>query len=225
MKLIFLTLSIIVFISLNACSVSEDPYADNQFMGEMGVSGNIVMHPVMDTKRGMLQSKMPLPADWEIVIPKTLMDPNIIGPGGIKAYFRSGGMYAFSQDPFLQQSYQQMGRTMRAAISVDQIVEQDLVPKLHAQGLKMVKHYPLPQIAQRYREENSKLFKASIPSQEIYDALGTEWVDNKGKRMLIIVDEYISIIQGDTLWGYLLKMIEHRKNNSMQRSMLLSTVL
>ena len=175
----------------------------------------IIMHTVMDTQRNMPMSQMPLPANWKILTPKSNEDPRIIGPGGIKIYNRLGGSYVFSQDPYMQQIYTQSGQQMRPPIDVQQIVEQDLKPQLNQRGLKFVRMYAQPEIAQRSQTYFSKLYK-SMPSQEYFYSAGTDWDDDKGNSVFITVDQMISEGQGTVFWYYSLTILEAPHNNFEQ---------
>ncbi len=167
----------------------------------------LVMLPVMDTKRNMVSHHIPLPAGWKINIPKTIEDPHIIGPDGIRVYYRTGGFYAFSQDLQTQQMYEMSGQPMRAPLTAKQIVEQELVPTLRNEGIHFVKQYPLPQIAHRSKVYSNKLYK-SMPSQNSFDAVGSEWTDKNGTSLLVIVDQSVNSGQGSIFWSYELKALE-----------------
>lgn len=170
-------------------------------------AGKVVMHTVMDTQRNIPMYQIPLPDNWKIVTPKSAEEPNIIGPNGIKVYYRSGGSYVFSQDPYMQQIYAQSGQQMRQPINAQLIVEQDLKPTLSQHGLTLINIQPLPEIAQRSQAYSNKLYK-SVPSQQYFDAVGSEWKDDKGNTAFIIVDQMISNGQGSVFWYYSLKVIE-----------------
>lgn len=168
---------------------------------------NIILHTVMDTQRNMPMHQIPLPSDWKIVTPKTIEDPSIIGPNGIKVYYRNGGSYVFSNDPYMQQIYAQSGQQMRSPINAQQIIQQDLQPQLSKHGLALERSYPLPDIAQRSQTYSNKLYK-SMPTQQYFDASGSEWSDGKGNTILVIVDQIANDGQGSMFWYYSLKVLE-----------------
>lgn len=173
-------------------------------------AGKTIMHTVMDTQRNMVMYQIPLPADWKITTPKSAEEPNIVGPNGIKIYYRSGGSYVFSHDPYMQQIYAQTGQQMRQPISAHLIVEQDLKPTLSQHGLTFLSMQPLPEVAQRSQAYSNKLYK-SVPSQQYFEAVGSEWNDGKGNTAFIIVDQMISEGQGSIFWYYSLKVVEAPK--------------
>ncbi len=177
------------------------------FMSQCLFAEDLQMLSIMDASRNMEMHRMPLPVNWKLNVPKTADDPNMIGPGGIKVYYRTGGNFSYSDDPYMQQIYQQSGQKMRAPISAAQIIEQDLVPQLTNHGMKFIKQYPLPEIAQRSKTYSNKLYK-SMPSQEYFDAAGSEWKSENGNTVLVIVDETVSNGQGSVFWYYQLKVLE-----------------
>ncbi len=167
----------------------------------------IIMHTVMDTQRNMPMYQIPLPANWKMATPKTIEDPSIVGPNGIKVYYRNGGSYVFSNDPYMQQIYAQSGQQMRPPVNAQLIIEQDLQPQLSKHGLTLSRSYPLPEIAQRSQTYSNKLYK-SVPTQQYFDASGSEWLDGKGNTILVIVDQIVSDGQGSVFWYYSLKVLE-----------------
>ncbi|MDW3095589.1 MAG: hypothetical protein R8G33_07950 [Gammaproteobacteria bacterium] len=176
-------------------------------ISESTLAEKVVLHTVIDKQRNMAMHQIPLPASWKIVTPNTIEDPSIIGPNGIKIYYRNGGSYVFSNDPYMQQIYSQSGQQMRPPVSAQQIVEQDLAPQLNKHGLQLEKVYPLPEIAQRSQTYSNKLYK-SMPTQQYFDAAGSEWSDGKGNTILVIVDQIANDGQGSVFWYYSLKVLE-----------------
>ncbi|MCB0771274.1 MAG: hypothetical protein KDC00_12820 [Flavobacteriales bacterium] len=173
-------------------------------------SGKIVMHPVKDPKTGMVASQMPLPDTWRMTTPKTAEDPHIIGPNGIKVFYRGGASHMYSNDPYMQQSYQMAGQRMRAPLSIEQLIQQDLAPNLKREGLQFVKNEPLPEVARRNQQYASKLYKVA-PSNDSFHAMGSEWLDKEGKPVLIIVNQMISQGQQDVFWYYNLQVLTSDK--------------
>jgi hypothetical protein len=173
-------------------------------------SGKVVMHPIKDPKTGMVASQMPLPDTWRITTPKTAEDPHIIGPNGIKIFYRNGASHMYSNDPYMQQTYQMAGQRMRAPVSIEQLIQQDLAPNLKREGLQFVKNEPLPEVARRNQHSASKLYKVA-PSNESFYAMGSEWLDKEGKPVLIIVNQGVSQGQQDVFWYYNLQVLTSDK--------------
>ncbi len=167
----------------------------------------IIMHPVMDTTRNMVSHSMPLPASWKVNSPQTIEEPNISGPHDIKVFYRIGGMFTFSQDPYQQELYQATGQTMHPPLSAEQIMQQELAPILRKNGLQLIKQYPLPSVAQRNHAYDNKLFK-SMPTQSSFDVIGSEWTDNKGIQSLVIVNQSVQGGQGLIFWTYRMQLMD-----------------
>ncbi|MFZ1658330.1 MAG: hypothetical protein WAT61_05910 [Flavobacteriales bacterium] len=167
----------------------------------------VIMHPITDSKTGLVSQQIPLPASWKIETSMQANGPAITGPGGVKVYYRPGGSYMYSNDPYMQQSYQMAGMGMRQPVDIGTYVQQDLAPAMEKMGMRFVKQTPLPQIAAKNQAYSSQLFKAA-PSQEQHASLGTDWVNAKGEPLFVIVNLMVSQGQNDVFWNANLQMIE-----------------
>ena len=170
-------------------------------------SKEIVWHKNMDRQRNMPVSEIPLPAGWELVTPKTEEDPNMIGPGGVKVFYRTAGTFFYSNDPYLNQQNMRSGRLVRQPISAQQVIEQEIEPNVRRGGLRLESLYPLPEIAKRSQEYNDKIYK-STPARQYFDAVGSEWTDPEGKKVLMIVDQVINDGGGFFVWFYTMNILE-----------------
>lgn len=186
-----------------------------------GSSEKLTLHPVMDAKTGMVSYRMPLPESWKIMTPQTAEEPHIVGPGGVKVYYRSGSTNMFSNDPNMQQVYQMSGQAMRRPMPVDAYLQQDILPQMTSNGFQLLKQYPLPQVAERNRAYSAKLFK-SAPSQEQHSALGTEWKSKEGKPVFMIVNMTVSQGQNDVYWFTSFQLLEAEESRfaNAKRSLL-----
>jgi len=185
--------------------------SDDQGVFSNTGNNNLTMHPVMDQKTGMVMYQMPLPASWGISPTASGDEPSIVGPGGVKVFYRNGGSYSYSNDPNTQRSYQQTGQQMRAPLEIGAYIQQDLVPGMAKNGHKLIKQAPLPQIAARNKAYSGKLFKA-MPSQEHNFAMGTEWLNNEGEHLFMIVNMTIYQGQNDGYWYASLQALTAEKS-------------
>ena len=185
--------------------------SDDQGVFSNTGNNNLTMHPVMDQKTGMVMYQMPLPASWRISPTASGDEPSIVGPGGVKVFYRNGGSYSYSNDPNTQRSYQQTGQQMRAPLEIGAYIQQDLVPGMAKNGHKLIKQAPLPQIAARNKAYSGKLFKA-MPSQEHNFAMGTEWLNNEGEHLFMIVNMTIYQGQNDGYWYASLQALTAEKS-------------
>ncbi len=139
---------------------------------------------VKDVKSGMVQYKMPLPADWLIH-----QEPNaqyfITAPNNIKVNKTESVTFAYSNDPYTQQTLQMTGQQIAPVYTLEQVVQQFIQPAAQAEDFSFIKSYPLPKVEAFWQR-----FSAGMPqtgSQRQYKTLGTEWKDSKGNRSFIII--------------------------------------
>ena len=129
-----------------------------------GDGDQVTMHPITDPKTGMVSQRIPLPSSWRIEKTVQPNGPAITGPGGVKVYYRPGGSYTYSNDPYMQQTYQMAGMSMRSPIDISTYIQQDLSPAMGKMGMRLVKQFPLPQVAAK-NESYSALFRiVTIPA-------------------------------------------------------------
>lgn len=172
-----------------------------------GGNDQIKMYPIRDQKTGMVSQQVPLPASWKVTEGANTNGPAITGPGGVKVYYTPGGTYVYSNDPYTQQSYQMAGVPMRAPVDMGTYLQQDLVPYMAKQGMRLVKQYPLPQVAAKNEAHSSQLFK-SAPSRETHASLGSDWVNNKGEQTFVMVNMMTSVDQNGAFWNAYLQMLQ-----------------
>ncbi len=139
---------------------------------------------VKDAKSGMIQYRMPLPADWLIH-----QEPNaqyfITGPNNVRVNKTESMTFAYSNDPYTQQTLQMAGQQIVPVYSLEQVVQQFIQPAAHAEGYSFIKSYPLPKVEAFWQR-----FSAGMPqtgSQRQYKTLGTEWKDSNGNQSFIII--------------------------------------
>ena len=144
---------------------------------------------VKDTKSGMVQYRMPLPADWFIN-----QEPNapyfITGPNNIKVNNTEIANFAYANDPFAQQTLQMAGQQLSPVYTLQQIVEQFIKPAAQAEGYTYIKSYPLPNVEAFWQR-----FSAGMPqtgSQRQHRVLGTEWKDGNGNYSFITIVQAIT---------------------------------
>lgn len=179
---------------------AEQGVAGQAATTQQGGSGKVVMQPVVDPRTGMTSSHMPLPDTWRIAQGAGADQPAITGPNGIKVFYRAGGQHMFSNDPYVQQAYQASGQAMRPPVGIEQLV-QELAPAMSRRGLRLVKQYPLPQVAQRNQAYMSKLYQTQ-PARYEHRSMGTEWAGGNGDPVFMIVNQTISQGQSDVFWFY-----------------------
>ncbi len=127
--------------------------------------GNLKMHPVRDPKTGMIGAHVPLPANWKVT------PQGIFGPNGTEIKDMPGATFSSQQ---------------RRVSSIDQIIREDILPKMQQAGSRFVNTFDLPEIAEKDRQTFSQYWKA-MPSQETHQVKGVEFKDAQGKSVLLVV--------------------------------------
>lgn len=171
----------------------------------------VVMHPVTDPNTGMVSQQVPLPASWKMTQATQANEPAITGPGGVKVFYWAGETFTYSNDPFLQQTYQMAGVPMRYPVDIGTYVQQDVAQAMGNKGMRLVKQYPLPQIAASSQAYASKLYR-SEPSRDQYLAMGTEWTDAQGEPTFMIVNMMVSEGQNSVFWATNMQVVSAEKD-------------
>ncbi len=112
-----------------------------------------------------------------------------------------GMNYAFSNDPTILQQYRAVGWQVKYPLSMDEVVEQEIVPYANTIDRKMTKKYPLKQILDFDNVFNSLLFK--VEQNPIHlDAMGIEWIDPDGTKWLTVLHYQIEQGYNNVFWSY-----------------------
>jgi hypothetical protein len=128
--------------------------------------GKVEMRPIVDAQTGKTNAYAPLPSNWKI---GAIWE----GPGGTKVELRNGGFATYQQRPLN---------------SVDQVIQQTIVPNLKKMGVKIDNIIDLPGIA-RNNQKSYALYWKPVPSQENHQVKGIEVSDpQKGIKGLFVVN-------------------------------------
>jgi hypothetical protein len=138
------------------------------------------------------------------------------GPGGVKVYMAETYSYFYSNDPYTNQWMAQSGRQVTPVKSIDRVISEDFSPYMQQQGFQYVRQFPLPQLAEFDRRFDSYLFKAT-PEQKQHQCVVTEWQDQQGNPLMIIIRYSITQYQvGGMDWGYTLHYMLAEKGSYEQ---------
>ena len=113
-------------------------------------NGEKVMHPNKNSQTGMVTGYIPLPSDWKI------SGDTWYGPGNTKVELRMGGSWTGQQ---------------RQIQSIDQIIQQDIIPYLQQSGVQVNNLVNLPTVANNNQKLYAQFWKAA-PSRDYHDAKG-----------------------------------------------------
>jgi len=155
----------------------------------------IEMKPVRDAKTGRTLSYIPLPKSWQQVT-GAYGNSGYEGPNGIKVSSRPTEVYHFNIDPYVAQM---TGKQLANPVPLQTIFRQNIAPAIRQQGGKLIKQYPLQEVAQvNHRMIQSVLNRSRLQS---YQMLASEWEQPNGGKSLILVSHMIVHAQGGSSWG------------------------
>ena len=196
---------------------TDQQQANPAQQGQSGTAANttnggekVVMHPFTDPTTGMVSHQVPYPASWKISEATQGNAPAITGPRGLKVYYWGGESFTYSNDPYTQQSYQMAGMPMRLPVDINTYVQQDVAKVMGKKGMRLVKQYPLPQVAASSEAYGSQLYH-SEPSRDYYSAMGTEWTNEKGESTFMIVNMRVSQSQSLVFWNTSMQLVSAEK--------------
>jgi len=153
---------------------------------------------IVDTQNGMVIERLPFPEKWQ---KHTSGEFAYTGPNGIKVLGERGMNYAFSNDPYTLQLYQSTGMQVAQPLTIEQVVEQVLVPYGNSINRKKTKTYPLNQIADFYKNFDAMLFKVD-QNPKHFKAIGIEWIDPDGTKWLTVLHHYVEQGPNHIYWGF-----------------------
>lgn len=152
----------------------------------------------IDSRNGMVTERIPFPKDWQQHAGDKLA---FTGPNGIKVYGEGGKFFAYSNDPTILQQYQMTGMNVKYPLTMDQTIEEFLMPVADKVNRKMVKKYPIPQLMEFYKTFDGMLFKIEQHPKQ-FDATAIEWVDPDGTRWITVFNHQIEQGANQTFWGF-----------------------
>lgn len=165
---------------------------------EAAQNSELVPHPMID-KKGQIMGQMTFPANW-----KLHNDPGkaaFTGPDGIFVYNIPMRNFMYSNDQMIRQSYAQNGGKLRAPVSGEELVRQDLEPIARKEGSKLVKVYNAPEIAKSDAGVQDMMYRIG-PSNTRYEVVVSEWEDKKGQPYAMILHVSVTDMGNMAMWNY-----------------------
>lgn len=158
------------------------------------------MRPIYDNS-GAVAAHIPIPATWDMPQSKAVGAATFSGPNGLQITDFPAESFTYVTDPYLQQSYYQAGVAMRSMPGVEQIIEQDLIPKCKQRGYTFVSYAEVPEVSKIDRWYNDQLYKA-VPTQSEVAAIGIEWKDGDGNPYFVLMHLFVSSTAQMQNWYY-----------------------
>ena len=156
----------------------------------------IKYHEVLDSKTGMVQLRSPIPQSWQV------HDQNapiyITDPRGLKVHKSESFQFGWSPDPFMQQTIRMAGQTVAPPVSLQQILEQQIMPSARAQGYTFLGSFAAPGVEGFWQRYMAVLVDTG--SQRSVEALGTEWRAATGTRSLIFLLKTVTQSPQSLFW-------------------------
>ena len=157
-------------------------------------------HQLKDPSTGTTFATFPIPNSWQPTTGDKLI--YLEGPNGLKIYNDMSNFFYYSNDSGYNQFMKEIGNQVKPTMTVDQLINQELVPSAKKEGSRLVKKYPMQQLANTDRRIDAMYYK-STPEQANFQAIVTEWEDNNGTKSVIVIKHKVSNYgQGRLGWGY-----------------------
>jgi hypothetical protein len=153
-----------------------------------------------DPSTGATVATFPIPSSWQ----PTSGDKQtyLKGPNGLKIYTDMSNFFYYSNDSGFNQFMKESGNQVKPQMTIDQLINQELVPNAKKEGARMINKYPVQQLAETDRRIDAMYYK-STPEQANFQAMVTEWEDNNGTKSVIVIKHKVSNYgQGRIGWGY-----------------------
>ncbi len=171
----------------------------------------IIFHEIKDPQRNMTLGYLPLPSDWKLKDQADKDGAFIFGPNDIHVFMPRNNAFTYSQLPGYNQMVAEMGQQVKPLQSPERMVKDELEPLFAKDGVKLIKQYHVPEL-QKYDENYDQFTFKSIPMRKEFKVLATEWEDNKGNMLLLIIRHYVAYTQEACHWGYIVNMMDAKKN-------------
>ena len=213
MKKIFLSLPVIIILQLGCAKTTdknieitgENATVENgKSITENPDSDQLIIQKMVDPKTGAIYSTIELPANWQINTKGAAMAESNYG---VKLFYLPPHFYVNYQDQYMQQMFVQSGGKPRPFISIETIIDQDLMPIAKKENSKFVRQYDLPKVAEADRKLDALMYKA-MPSKQEFRAVMTEWMDAKGNPYALIIHQNGSLSNGMMMWSYFCHALE-----------------
>ncbi len=151
---------------------------------------DIQYYPIRDPNNGMIMALSPYPADWEIRdTPDGMIEAT--GPGGIRLYPGQVSQFFWSPDPFQRETLAMMGRQLAPVPTLEQILEQNVLPAAAAQGKQLVRTYPTPEADGFWERFFAGM--AQTGSRRQWRSMGADFSDGRGTMTAVSIVQTISV--------------------------------
>lgn len=173
-----------IFLLLSLFIILSCSSSDSQ--GKSRKGKKLIMTPITNTETGENMGYIPLPKKWKI------KNNSLVGPNGIQTTDYPNQAYLFQQ---------------RRPLSLEQVVREDLEPKIRELGGQILGTFRIPELENYDRAYNDLLWKFGNPRQEFH-ALGVDCESPDGTSSLFILRQMITTDQYGGTWGYYVNALD-----------------
>lgn len=221
-----LFLVFIVLFSLTSCFYAPEKESEQQYGNEYdNTYGEYVVNEIrnnnptnnnsknqkgikyfesIDQTTGLVSTKYLFPSNWKESKQNGFLYE---GPNNIRVSGSNSSNFHFTNNQQLAWTWQQQGIQNVPPMSLNQIIEQFLMPVAKETGLTLTKTYPLPDLTKTMILFHKQLF-VSIPTQKDIKAYGLEWTGNNGMSYMSALIITVSYTQSSTGWGFQSQYLE-----------------
>ncbi len=106
----------------------------------------------------------------------------------------------------MNQSLQSNGVQVIAPVGIEAVMTQQIIPQGQQMGMTLLNQYPLPGIASCDAAYANKL--SGRTAQDIYQSIGSDWTDQAGNKVLVVLHYYEMRSSGSIGWGYNVELLK-----------------
>lgn len=164
---------------------------------------------VKDQKLNMTMMMFPIPISWK-------EDPagqySMTGPEGVKVHKAQSNNFAYSNSPFADPALLQLMGEIRPPVSMDEYIDQDLLPTLDQKGLELMRIYSIPQYTEWLWAFDQLMFKYG-PRDKFIETRGIELKDRENNPYFLVAKHEITNDGYSIAWNVVYTIVQSNKNN------------
>ena len=151
---------------------------------ERPAGNGLVMKPFRDAETGQVMMHSPFPNSWK-VNPNPKAGIQVTAPNNIMIKKTETHQFAYAKDAFGQETIRKMGKQVAAPQSLDQILQQQIIPSAQSQGYRLINKFDMPNYRNKLNQFMKQMFGMGSAIQ--ISVMGTEWEGNNGQKSLIVL--------------------------------------
>lgn len=187
----------------------QSNHSNNSSQNQAPAPEKITMHAVINAQTGQPSMHIPFPESWKMNNASNQNATTVTGPNDLTIMVYPTQTYTYTDIPEMQQAYQANGQQMVPPPGIENLITQQLIPQSRQQGLTSINQYPLPQVAASTAQYVGALYGANNQGNiNTFRAMGTEWSDSDGKKVLIVLNYHEMGMANFVNWGYSVNVLK-----------------